>query len=107
MSHARRFPHSSIRQPSVSSVAIRWPVCHTPPRVVIHRIWVEKPSSATSHTRSHGRCTPIRPSSHQPIPTVDAARIALTPDSISSAVTGPVIATSGMSAIAGNGANGT
>ena len=53
------------------------------------------------------RCTPIRPSSHQPIPTVDAARIALTPDSISSAVTGPVIATSGMSAIAGNGANGT
>ena len=41
------------------------------------------------------------------MPTPAAARTALMPDSIWSAVTGPITATSGISAIAGNGANGT
>ena len=50
---------------SVSSVAISWPVCQTPPRVVIHQIWVEKPSSSTSQNRSTSDRTFSRPSSHQ------------------------------------------
>ena len=41
------------------------------------------------------------------MPTPDAARTALIPDSTWSAVTGPRMATTGMSATAGNGANGT
>ena len=46
-----------------------WPVCHTPPRVVIHQIWVEKPRSATRNRRSTSRRTPSRLSSHQASPT--------------------------------------
>ena len=50
-------------------VAIRWPVCQTPPRVVTHRIWVENPNRTVSQNRSVSRATPIRPSSHQHMPT--------------------------------------
>ena len=84
-----------------------WPVCQTPPRVVTQSICVEKPNSADSHSLSETRFTPTRPSSHQHIPTPAPARIALIPDSRWSAVTGPIKATSGSNAIAGNGANGT
>ena len=49
MSQARCRPHSSIRQANVRIVAIRWPVCQTPPRVVTHRIWVENPNRTVSH----------------------------------------------------------
>ncbi len=82
-------------------------MCQTPPRVVTHRIWVESPNSTVSHSRSDSRATPIRPSSHQHMPTPEAARAALIPDSNWSAVTGPTSATIGMSATAGNGAKGT
>ncbi len=86
---------------------MRWPVCHTPPRVVTHRICVEKPNRAVSQARSVSRSTPTRPSIHQQVATPSPARMAFTPDSTWSAVTGPVSATSGIRAIAGNGANGT
>ena len=56
-------------------------MCQTPPRVVTHQIWVEKPSSATSQSRSTSDRTPSRPSSHQPRPTSIAASAALIPDS--------------------------
>ena len=84
-----------------------WPVCQTPPRVVIQRIWVEKPNSSVSQNRSERRLTPIRPTSHHAIPTPAAASAALIPDSTWSAVTAPSTATTGMRAMAGNGANGT
>ena len=58
-------------------VATRWPVCQTPPRVVTHRICVENPNRTVSHSRSISRATPIRPSSHQHIPTPTAASTAL------------------------------
>ena len=82
-------------------------MCHTPPRVVTHQIWVLNPSSATRASRSRRRSTPIRPATHHASPTVAAASAALIPGSSWSAVTGPVIATSGISARAGNGPNGT
>ena len=47
------------------------------------------------------------PSSHQHMPTPPAASAALIPDSSWSAARGPMSATIGMSATAGNGANGT
>ena len=86
---------------------MRCPVCQTPPRVVTHRIWVEKPNRTVSQIRSLRRTAPIRPSSHQHMPTPAAARSAFTPDSHWSAVTGPTSATSGINATAGKGANGT
>ena len=88
-------------------VAIRWPVCHTPPRVVTHRIWVEKPNRMTSQSRSMIRRTPIRPRSIQHRPTPAAASSALIPLSSWSADTAPMTATSGMNTSAGNGAKGT
>ncbi len=88
-------------------MATRWPVCHTPPRVVTHQTCVEKPSRSTSATRSRMRSTPIRPAVHQASRTTVAASPALIPDSHWSAVTGPISATSGASTSAGNGANGT
>ncbi len=96
-----------MRQAKVRIVATRWPVCHTPPRVVTHRIWVEKPNRTASHSRSTQRAIPTRPRYHQHRPTALAASSALIPDSISSAPTAPMIATRGMKATAGNGANGT
>ena len=69
MSHARRRPRSSMRQAKVRIVATRWPVCHTPPRVVTHRIWVENPNRMASHSRSTRRATPTRPRYHQHSPT--------------------------------------
>ena len=68
---------------------MRWPVCHTPPRVVTHRIWVEKPNRIASHRRSMIRGTPMRPSSIQHRPTPLAASTALTPVSTWSAVIAP------------------
>ncbi len=53
------------------------------------------------------REAPIRPATHHAASTTPAASAALIPDSHWSATTGPVSATSGMSTIAGNGANGT
>ena len=88
-------------------MATRCPVCHTPPRVVTHHTWVEKPSSTASARRSRHRVTPIRPGTHHARNTTNAARAALMPGSSWSAVTGPMIATRGMNRIAGNGANGT
>ena len=107
MSQARWRPKSSMSAPKVRIVATRWPVCHTPPRVVTHRIWVENPNRTASHSRSTTFRTPIRPSSIQHSPTPPAARIALITGSTWSAVVAPMSATSGMSATAGNGANGT
>ena len=107
MSQARRGPRSSMRQAKVRIVATRWPVCHTPPRVVTHRIWVEKPNRTASHSRSTQRRDPDPPEYHQHSPTAPAASSALIPDSIWSAATGPMSATRGMNATAGNGANGT
>ena len=40
---------------NVRIVATRWPVCHTPPRVVTHRICVENPNRIVSHRRSQRR----------------------------------------------------
>ncbi len=88
-------------------MAISWPVCHTPPRVVIHRICVENPNRTVSASRSRSRSTPRRPSSIQHSPTPAAASSALIPVSTWSAVTAPRTATTGIRAIAGNGANGT
>ena len=68
---------------------------------------MEKPNRTVSQNRSARRRTPIRPSIHQASPTPAAASAALIPDSTWSAVTGPRSATIGISAIAGNGANGT
>ncbi len=42
-----------MRQANVRIVAISWPVCQTPPRVVTHRIWVEKPNRIVSASRSN------------------------------------------------------
>ena len=73
-------PHSSTRQANVRIVATRWPVCHTPPRVVTHRICVEKPNRIVSHSRSTRRWTPrSRPSSHQHRPTPPAAEHGVDP----------------------------
>ena len=107
MSHARCRPTDSMRQANVRIVAISWPVCQTPPRVVTHRIWVEKPNRIVRASRSTSRRTPIRASSTQHSPTPIAARTALIPDSIWSAPTAPRTATTGMKTTAGNGANGT
>ena len=85
---------------------MRWPVCQTPPRVVTHRIWVENPKSRTSQPRSTSRRTPSRPTSHQHRPTLAAASAALMPGSHMSALSGPMRATRGIRATAGNGANG-
>jgi hypothetical protein len=74
---------------------------------VIHQIWVEKPNSTTRRNRSTRLRTFARPANHQARPTVAAASAALIPVSHWSAICGPVIATSGISAIAGKGANGT
>ncbi len=84
-----------------------WPVCQTPPRVVTHRIWVENPNRIVRASRSARRRTPIRARSIQHSPTQAAARTASIPDSIWSAVTAPMTATSGMKTNAGKGANGT
>ena len=86
---------------------MRWPVCHTPPRVVTHQICVEKPSSTAIANRSRSFVAPIRPDTHQASRTTIEARNALIPGSHWSAVTAPTAATSGISTIAGNGANGT
>ena len=107
MSSARCRPNISPISSSVRIIATRCPVCQTPPRVVTHRTWVPSPRSSTRPNRSRSRSTPIRPAAHQARKTTVAARKALTPDSIWSAVTGPTSATSGASTIAGNGANGT
>jgi len=88
-------------------VAISWPVCQTPPRVVIHQICVENPSRITRKNRSINERTPARPVNHQASPTHDAARAALIPGSSWSATCGPTTATIGMRAIPGNGPNGT
>ncbi len=82
-------------------------MCHTPPRVVTHQIWVEKPSSSAIARRSRIFDAPIRPETHQAMRTTIEASSALIPDSHWSATTGPVSATSGIRAMAGNGANGT
>ncbi len=50
---------------------------------------------------------PIRPAVHHASQTTVAARNAFTAGSTWSAATGPISATSGISTIAGNGANGT
>ena len=100
-------PNSSIRQANVRMVAMSWPVCQTPPRVVTHRICVENPNRAVSQARSAvERRRPDR-AVHQHIPTDMAARIALIPGLHLVGPDRPGTATSGMSTIAGNGANGT
>ena len=75
-----------MRQASVRIVAISWPVCQTPPRVVTHQIWVEKPSSTTSRNRSTRLRTPTRPVNHHASPTAAAASAALIPVSHWSAI---------------------
>ena len=72
-----------------------------------HHIIVPKPSSRTSANRSRSRSTPIRPATHHASSTPNAARPALSASSQRIAVSAPTTATSGISAIAGNGANGT
>ena len=107
ISSGRRRPNISASRNRLRISAIRWPVCHTPPRVVTHHTWVEKPSSTASARRSRQRVTPIRPGTHQARNTTTAARPALIPVSHWSAVTGPISATRGINKIAGKGANGT
>ena len=82
-------------------------MCQTPPRVVTHQIAVEKPSRTTSQRRSTIERTPRRPTSAHAMPTVAAASPALTIGCQVSACSGPTSATSGISRMAGNGANGT
>ena len=82
-------------------------MCHTPPRVLTHQIWVLKPSRATSQNRSTSDRTPTRPMSHQHRPTSTAAIAESMTCSHWSRRTGPKSAASGTNAIAGNGANGT
>ena len=81
-------------------------MCHTPPRVVTHRIWVLKPNRNTSQIRSTTIRTPTRPMSHQHRPTSIAAIAESTTCSHWSSLAGPKSATSGRTASAGNGANG-
>ena len=100
-------PNISAIRNSVRMIATRWPVCHTPPRVVTHQTWVENPSRSARASRSRIRPAPMRPATHQAQSTPNAARNALIPVSHWSAVTGPVRATIGARTRAGNGANGT
>ena len=57
---------------NVRIVAMRWPVCQTPPRVVTHRIWVENPNRTVNQNRSASRATPI--AAEQPPAHADAGR---------------------------------
>ncbi len=107
MTSGRRRPKSSTRPAKVRIEATRWPVCHTPPRVVVNQTAVLKPQSATSHRRSWMERTPIRASIHQQAPRPAAASTALTSGCHCVTTSGPKTATRGMSAIAGNGAKGT
>ena len=68
-----------MRQANVRIVATRWPVCQTPPRVVTHRIWVEKPNRIVSQSRSLRRTAPIRPRSHQHMPDASAGEEGVDP----------------------------
>ena len=68
---------------------------------------MENPNRMVSASRSNSVRTPIRPRSIQHSPTPPAASAALMPDSTWSAPTAPRTATTGISATAGNGANGT
>ena len=79
---ARCLPNSSASMSIVRMIATRWPVCHTPPRVVTHHICVPKPSSSTIPNRSRSRrdADPARdPPARAAAPI--AARTALIPDS--------------------------
>ena len=86
---------------------MRWPVCHTPPRVVTHQMAVENPRRTAIHRRVPMVVTPARPASQKARPTSTAAMTELTIGCHVSAWKGPVSQTSGMRAMAGNGANGT
>ena len=106
MSHARRRPPSSIRQANVRIVATRWPVCQTPPRVVTHQIWVENPSRTSARP---GRAAADADATEQPPAHSHApgGEERVDPGLDLVGVSGPRNATSGISTIAGNGANGT
>ena len=87
---------------------MRWPVCQTPPRVVTHRIWVENPNRIASQSRSTMPLDADPPEQHpaQPDATGGEDRVDPRLDLVGGR-SAPMSATSGMSATAGNGANGT
>ena len=108
MSHGRCLPHSSMRQAKVRIVAISCPgvpdaAAGRDPQDLGREAEQDRQSQPVEQAARRRSAPAASSTARRPA----AASTALIPDSIWSAVTAPMTATSGMKTTAGNGANGT